>query len=157
MASPLSLYIPIQQTLGAQAAAQVAYSTFTASVGPELDQIQNVHYARISIIKNPAGAPFPINAILLITDFDESMTDYLNAFWVQTNVKAAFIGLASIMEGGPAHPENFNFDQFRDFIVTNNLNKEVPAGSGKYEAFYEAYPGVLVSDIVAAFPPKAKQ
>jgi len=152
MASPLSLYVPLQQTLGAQAAAQIAYASFKNGIGPGLDMIGNVLYARLTLIPNKKGSEFPVLAILLITDFDDNMKDYLNAFWISTNVKQAFIALATMMLDGPADPASFDFDAFKDFIVSNNLNKENPEGSDNYEAFYEAYPGVTVTDIHDKFP-----
>lgn len=154
MASPLTLYVPIKQELIAQLGAGEAQKSFVKGVGPALDALGIVHYARLSVIHNPKGSAFPIAAIILITSFDKNMKDYLNAFWVSNAVKTAFIGLASIMQGGPDHPENFDFDAFVNFIKANNLNKEVPDGSGQYESFYEAYPGITVADILDVFKPK---
>ena len=151
MASPLTLYVPIKQEMFAQLGAGEAQKSFVKGVGPALDALGIVHYARLSVINNPAGSKFPIAAILLITSFDKNMRDYLNAFWISTAVKGAFIGLASIMQGGPENPQDFDFDAFVKFIEDNNLNKEVPAGSGQYESFYEAYPGITVADILDAF------
>ena len=149
MANPLTLYVPIKQDDATQLKAIGTSLMFKSLVKDALDATKNVHYARLSLIPNakpdPETGKIKINAILLITSFDQDMTTYLNVFWNEPtgSVKAAFIGLAGLMENGPEHPESFDPTQFVNFITTNNLNKQ-------QDNFYQAYPDLLVTDILDA-------
>jgi hypothetical protein len=145
MANPLTLYVPIKQDDGTQFAAQQISDNFPKVVGPGLDAVGIVHFARMALILNPAADPATgkkkINAILLLTEYDGNMTEYLSAFWHAPGggVKTAFITLATLMLDGPKDPQNFELEDFENFITGNNLNKD----SDNYSAYPDTVADIL--------------
>ncbi|RYY96905.1 MAG: hypothetical protein EOO11_12260 [Chitinophagaceae bacterium] len=141
MASPLMLYVPIKQTPGAQAAAQMAVQNFAAGVKAGLDDSGIVHYAVLSLIPNPPGAagidPKASAGVLLMTAFDLPLVPYLETFWKKgPGIKQALQGLAAISANEEAPIETVQ--QFVDFIVKYNLANEFSKN------FYQAYPDTVM-------------
>lgn len=144
MASPLTMYVQIQQDDKSQAAAEFAVQSFTAGVSAGLDATGIVHYATLALVPNPVTkeTPNPTGylAILLMTDFDLAMQPYLKTFWDQPGfgIKTAIQGLAAI-SAIPVPPIN-TLEDFVSFINSVNLT---PAPTGEppvWTNFYQAYP-----------------
>jgi hypothetical protein len=87
-----------------------------------LDDAAIVHYARLTLIPN-TNAP-GILAVCVITSFDGPMDPYLEFFWKNDKIFAAFSGLAK-MALFPPDPPVTKDDQggFEKFINQNNINK----------------------------------
>jgi hypothetical protein len=144
MANPLTLYVPIKQHDEAvQTLAKLAYATFVNAVKPGLDHLEIVHYARLALIPHQdpkAEHNPPVEAILLMTEFDGSMDTYLKAFWDDSEgIKKAFTGLM-MLAANPVKgfdPKHITYDQFSHFITSNNISK--PSDN------YSAYPDTVIS------------
>lgn len=148
MANPLTLFVPIQQTVGAQAAAQFAYDNFVKNVQAGLDESNIVHYARLALIPNASGEG--TYAILLVTTFDGPMDPYLGFFWKNPSTQQAFAGIAAIALNPPSPPVT-DLTGFENFINDNNLNKS--ASPGVSSDLYQAY-SQTVKEIKQAYPHK---
>jgi len=142
MASPLTMYVQINQDPESQTAAESAVQNFTQGVQAGLDASEIVHYATLALVPNPSVEPgVPVSgylAILLMTDFDLAMDPYLAVFWNAAGggIKIALQGIAKIAFN-PVPAINTLTD-FENFINSANLT---PAPtSGVWTNFYQAYP-----------------
>jgi len=151
MANPLTLYVPIKQDTDTQNKAKAIYALFMQSVGAGLNKTGNVHYARLAIMHvKPFDTTTPIQAILLITEFDKDMETYLDVFWSDgVGIKEAFMALYGLMldeykdPKDPTDPAKFDFGLFVKFIKGKNLTNDITQN-------YSAYPQ-LVTEIWRAF------
>lgn len=142
MASPLTLYVQIKQDKDTQNAAIDTVATFTQGVQKNLDIIQIVHYATLTLIPNPSTTPGESATgylgVLLMTDFDLAMNPYLATFWNDPNsgIKKAVQGVATLAYN-PVPPINTLTD-FENFVNANNLT---PAPETTvWTNYYQAYP-----------------
>ena len=150
MANPLSLYVLIKTDPITQGLAEKLRDGFAAGIGKGLNDSKIVHYARIVLIPFPEHLRDPKDpnkpkwlALMLVTTFDESMTDYLTWFWEHEGTRDAFKGLAMMALNTPGPVEDPA--AFEKFITRNNLSDDP-------DQLYQAY-DQTVKQIKAAFPP----
>ena len=142
------MYVPIYQTPEAQEKAQSIYEYFNNPITKaSLDKMAIVHYARIALVPNYNAEAKGIAGILVITEFDGNMDEYLKAFYKNSEtIKAAFIALIDLWafkpDGFPTDPKEITYTIFSNFI--NDRNRSKPAD------LYFAYPQ-SVKQIVAKF------
>ena len=147
-ANPLTMYVPILQTPDVQAKAKFAAEHFNNAITKDaLDKMAIVHYARVALVPNYNAEGTGIAGVLVITEFDGNMDQYLRAFYDKsTTIRAVFIALIDMWafkpEGFPTDPNKITYDIFSNFI--NNSNRSQPA------EMYYAYPQT-VKQIVAKF------
>jgi hypothetical protein len=144
MASPLTMYVQIKQDAASQAAAAASVANFTQGVQANLDTLQIVHYATLTLVPNPSTTPgVPATgylAILLMTDFDLAMNPYLATFWNDptSGIKAAVQGIADIAYN-PVPPIT-TLTAFENFVNDNNLSPAPTSVPPVWTNFYQAYP-----------------
>lgn len=150
MASPLSLYVLIKTDPITQGLAEKLRDGLVDAVGKGLNASQIVHYARVVLIPYPEHLRKPDDpnkpkwlGLMLVTTFDESMTDYLGWFWEHKSTRAAFQGLAMMALNTPGPVDDL--PAFEKFITRNNLSDDS-------DQLYQAY-DQTVKQIKAAFPP----
>lgn len=139
MASPLTLYVQIQQNERAQQTAEQGVLQYTASVSPAFNNAHLVHYSRFTLIPNPNqdlnDNPKGYLGVLLTTNFDGTMTPYLKGFWDNANFKRLIVTLGTIVY--PPIAPIVSFTQFENFMNDNNLT---PEPEDEWTNYYEAYP-----------------
>jgi hypothetical protein len=123
MANPLSMYVPIKQDDPAiqKKVAELAQH-FVEWVKDGLNDSKIVHYAKVVLIPNPDGKG--TQGILLSTEFDESMHEYLRVFWEQPGINLAIQGIASIA-ATPPDPPITDLDSFQNFIESVDLEADL--------------------------------
>ena len=147
-ANPLTMYVPIYQTEDAQNKAKFVHAHFNNAITKAaLDKMAIVHYARIALVPNYSAKASGIAGILVITEFDGNMDQYLEAFFKNSDgIKAAFIALIELWafkpEGFPTDPKKITYDIFSNFINDRNVSESAD--------LYYAYPQ-SVKQIVDAF------
>lgn len=131
MANPLSMYVPIKQDdPEVQENVVKIAKVFVQNVEQGLNNSKIVHYAKLLLIPNPDGKG--TQAILLSTEFDESMHEYLRVFWEQPGIKLAIQTIASIA-ATPPDPPITDLDSFQNFIESVDLDADL----------YQAYPDTV--------------
>lgn len=144
MASPLTMYVQIKQDAATQSLAETTVATFTQGVQKNLDAIQIVHYATLTLVPNPATTPGePASGylgVLLMTDFDLAMNPYLATFWndPSSGIKAAVQGIAALAYN-PVSPIN-TLTEFENFVNASNLTPAPTSVPPVWTNFYQAYP-----------------
>lgn len=138
MASPLTLYIQIQQNERAQQTAEQGVSQYTAGVTQAFETASLVHYSRFTLIPNPYDSPKDSPkgylGVLLTTNFDGGMTSYLQGFWNNANFKRLIVTLGTIVY--PPIAPIVSFTQFENFMNDNNLT---PEPEEEWTNYYQAY------------------
>jgi hypothetical protein len=133
MANPLSMYVPIDQDPQIQEKVADLAKHFVDFVKEGLTDSQIVHYAKLVLIPNPPDKG-GTQAILLSTEFDEGMRQYLRVFWEQPGINMAIQGIANIAaEGYKPDPPITDLDSFQNYIESVNLEANL----------YEAYPDTV--------------
>ncbi len=144
MASPLTMYVQIKQDAQTQQLAESTVATFTQGVQKNLDTIQIVHYATLTLVPNPSitpgGTATGYLAVLLMTDFDLAMNPYLATFWNDptSGIKAAVQGIAALAYN-PVSPITTLTD-FENFVNASNLTPAPTSVPPVWTNYYQAYP-----------------
>jgi hypothetical protein len=140
----LTLLFPIKKEF----VTQLRNSLINSPLGPGLDIVGTVHFARIFVFapNNPAG--IPSNMLAVITSYDGNFNDYVQAFVNQPSVATFFnelLNAADIPGAAGLVPVQQNADAFAALVqkydVTNPANP--PWGE-----WYSAYPTLSVQNIL---------
>jgi len=141
-ANPLTLWIPVKQGFIPQLLVKILL--WIVLSGKLLLNFGNfLHFFRFTRIPNNSGKG--VMGMLLVTDFDQPMTPYLNFFYNKTRLKWVFKLLYIVAVKTPPYPESLSV--FEQYLNANNLS---PIGSLSF-----AY-NASVSQILEVFPPSPK-
>ena len=138
-ANPLTLWVPVKQDAIHQFIVKELLKRLEQG-GLITDPAHFLHFARFVGIPNVNG--HGIMGLLLVTEFDGTMPNYLKYFFDKPAIRAAFASLYIIAETAPMSPENLT--NFEKYINANNLTQP--------EDLSYAYTAT-VAEIVSAFPP----
>ncbi|ADO72244.1 hypothetical protein [Stigmatella aurantiaca] len=118
MTSPLTFYTAVKQ----DAESQQKMQQIQAAIPTMRDALINskiVHFARFVAVPNPGGQG--VQAMMVITEFDESMDSYVEFFFNDPSINKAFTLIAEVSVNPPALPLNLN--DFINWVARNNLSK----------------------------------
>jgi hypothetical protein len=151
MASPLSLFMPVLPNVSLQDL-YTGLQNNQPALQAALASIGTVHYARTLLIDRSAanlqpsaGSTGPF-VLAVITEYDGNFNAYIQDF--VNHVGPQFDALLQFVVGGQALiPVANHLNAFTLFIAANDASQHAPN-----DGLYEAYPGVTVQQILAAFP-----
>src|SRR6185436_162572 len=156
MASPLSLFMPINPGVNLQQMA-AGLGQMSEQLNQALTQVGTVHYARILLLdrSTPNLQPNPSDpsqdyVLAIITEYDGSFEKYISDFVAR--VGKIFDALLVFVVGGAALiPVVDHQDAFLAYIKANDASQD-PAESG--QQLYEAYTNTVQSLLaLGATPP----
>jgi len=138
MASPLTLYVQLKQDAATQIAAKRAVDTFRETVEDQFDELGVVHFASMMLIPNPEnenGKSIGNLAILVKTDYDGTLNEYIGGFWESPNIRQTIVAVQGLaLYPGPEIESQVDLENY-----VNEYNLSPPPADQVYTNFYEAH------------------